>query len=218
MTQLGEFFKKHKEIIIMGCLTILCIVSALFLTEKPDGKELTKEQINEVNTHFEQLLPMQDSSEFDYMVNPICHFFSSYYEDISEMDMGEFVYYIARESYLTEDDTKEIAKLKEAGFCLPFEKIEDSPVPFGRVPYKTVESYLKTYANMNLADMKNMGDAIYSDEYKCFYTYTSDFAPGYFQCTGGRIEGDIVTLDSETAVLKLKKDKEHYYILSHTKK
>ena len=90
MTQLGEFFKKHKEIIIMSCLTILCIVSALFVTEKPDGKELTKGQIDAVNTHFEQLIPMQDSSEFEYMVNPICHFFSSDYDDVSEIDMGEF--------------------------------------------------------------------------------------------------------------------------------
>ncbi len=218
MTKSGETFQNRKRIVIVACLILIGIVGALFLMGKPAEKKLTQEQINEVNSHFEQLIPMPESSESDFMINPICHFFSSYYDDVSEMDMGEFVYYIKRETYLTEKDTAEYEKLKDAGFWLPTEKIEDCPVPFGRVPYETVESYLRTYANVGLSDMKNMGDAIYSDEYKCFYTYTSDFGLGHFQCIGGSIEGNRVILESEDAVLQLKRNQDHYDILSHTKK
>ena len=187
-------------------------------------KELSLEQIKEVNAAFEQLLPANESDdvgveapEGDYILNPICHFFSSYYENVTELDMGQFVYYIPRETYLTENDKEEIEALKQSGALLPFEKIENSPVPFGRISYATVNKYLKTYANISLEDMTNMGDAIYSEKYESFYSYASDFGPGFFNCTGGTIDGDIVTLYSDNATLTLKQDGDNYYIVSHIK-
>lgn len=33
MIRLGEIFKKHKGIIFLACLMIICIVSALFLVQ-----------------------------------------------------------------------------------------------------------------------------------------------------------------------------------------
>lgn len=198
-------------------ISILCLAVALAGCWKgSDVKELTSEQINEVNTKFEQLLP-DVTSEGDFTLNPICHFFTSYYKNVTDLDMGQFVYYIPRETYLTEKDEAEIEALKQSGAQLPFEEIKNSPVPFGRIPYATVDKYLKTYANISLKDMTNMGNAIYSDEYKSFYSYASDFGPGFFNCTGGTIDGDIVTLNSDNAVLILKRDGDNYYIVSHIK-
>ena len=206
-------------------VSILCLAVVLAGCRKgSEATELTPEQINDVNAKFYALLPTSEdedvsavTSEMSVTLNPICHFFKSYYEDVTELDMGQFVYYIPRETYLTENDMEEIEELKQSGFELPFEQFETSPVPFGRIPYATVDNYLKTYANKSLKDMTNMGDAIYSDKYQCFYSYASDFDPGFFNCTRGTIDGDIVTLYSDTAILTLKRDGDNYYIVSYIK-
>ena len=201
---------------------ILCLT--VIFTGCSNAKELTHEQIDEVNSAFEQLLPVDKcdnasvtAPEVDYTINPICHFFSSYYENVAELDMELFVYYIPRETYLTENDKEEIDSLRKSGAQLPFKEIENSPVPFGRIPYTTVDKYLQIYANMSLEDMKNMGNVIYSDEYKSFYSYASDFGLGFFNCTGGTIDGNIVILYSDNATLTLNHDGDNYYIVSHIK-
>ncbi|MEG2679154.1 MAG: DUF4825 domain-containing protein, partial [Oscillospiraceae bacterium] len=178
--------------------------------------ELTQAQVDSVNAAFEMLLPAEEGgSEGDVVLNPITHFFSSYYERVMALDMGAFVYYFPRESYLTAADEAEIETLKAAGLWLPFDNIQDSPVPFGRIPYAAVDACLKTYANVSLNDMTNMGDAIYSKEYESFYSYASDFGPGFFTCVRGEIVGDTVTLYSEQAKLTLQKEGERYFIVSH---
>lgn len=223
-------YKKPAFWVVALSLIIVVVLGIGLATNQKSGRgfkmseNLTPEQINEVNTKFEQLLPANEgdtasveSLEGDFILNPICHFFSSYYEKVTELDMGQFVYYIPRETYLTTNDKEEIDALKQSGAWLPFEEIENSPVPFGRIPYATVNKHLKTYANISLEDMTNMGDAIYLDEYESFYSYASDFGPGFFNCTGGMIEGDIVTLYSDNATLTLKQDGDNYYIMSHIK-
>lgn len=188
-------------------------------------KELSLEQIQEVNAAFEALLPANEDDIVvlktlegdDFTLNPICHFFTSYYEKVTELDMGRFVYYIPRESFLTANDQEEIDNIMKSGVLLPFKNIENSPVPFGRIPYSKVNDYLMTYANVSLDDMTNMGKAVYLDEYESFYSGASDFGPGTFLCTGGTIDGDIVTLYSDYATLTLKHDGDNYYIVSHIK-
>ncbi|MEA5011888.1 MAG: hypothetical protein VB100_09245 [Angelakisella sp.] len=188
----------------------------------PDAKELTAEQISEVNRKLEPLLSINEddtqsvtASEGDLTVNPICYFFTSYYENVTDLDLGEFVYYIPRETYLTEKDKTEIEALKQSGFDLPFDEIEKSPVPFGRIPYAAVDETLKTYANISLKDMTNTGNAIYADTYESFYSYASDFGVGTFYCTNGTISGDTITLHSKFATLVLKREGDNYYIVSH---
>lgn len=190
--------------------------------KNPDAKELTAEQINAVNRKLEPLLTTNEddnegatASEADLTVNPICFFFTSYYENVTDLDLGEFVYYIPRETYLTEKDETEIKALKQSGFDLPFDEIEKSPVPFGRIAYATVEEHLKTYANVSLKDMTNMGNAIYADAYESFYSYASDFGVGTFYCTNGTISGNTITLHSKFATLVLKREGDNYYIVSH---
>lgn len=226
---------KNPRFWVLGVTACICIAVIVCFMTNPLGSqpvekstdtsesiELTTDQIAKVNAAFEQLLPAKEgedpnvtSSEGEFIYNPICHYFTSYYETVAELDMGEFVYYIPRESYLTENDGKEIETLKKSCAWLPFDNIVDSPVPFGRIPYETVNEYLLTYANTSLDDMTNMGNAIYSDEYQCFYSYASDFGLGIFDCISGEIKGDTVILYSEHAVLTLQKDGKNYFIVSH---
>ncbi|MEG1808737.1 MAG: hypothetical protein RR244_02685, partial [Oscillospiraceae bacterium] len=182
---------------------------------------LTKDEIAQVNEAFETLLPDGDGDaaaitgpDGEFALNPISHFFTSYYEIPPQMDIGRFVYYIPRETFLSSADETEIASLKEAYAQQPIDGFL-ATVPFGRIPFATVEQYLQKYMNVSLADMTNMGDALYLEEYKTFYSYASDFGPGVFECTAGETNGVLVTLYSEHAVLTLRKEGESYFIFSH---
>lgn len=129
--------------------------------------------------------------------------------------MSKFVYYIPRESFVKAEDKDELEKLKASGAWLPFDDINDSPVPFGRIPFSTVEQYLQTYLNVSLKDMTNLDDALYLKDYESFYSYASDFAPGTFYCTSGEVRGNTITLYSDHAVLTLQNDGTNYFITSH---
>jgi hypothetical protein len=208
-----------KVFVIM--LGLMLIISSGCSQPQTESRSLSEKEIQTVNEAFEPLLPANKgdmnvitSSEGEFTLNPISHFFTSYYDKPENLDIGKFVYYIPRETFVTPEDEKELEKLKELE-GLPFDNIDNSPVPFGRIPFATVEQYLKKYMNVSLDDMTNMGDALYLEEYETFYSYASDFGPGIFHCTRGEINGDVVTLYSKNAVLTLKKDDTNYYIISH---
>lgn len=179
-------------------------------------RKMTDEEILEFNKMFVFEIEDKNSTDNEVNVNPICYFFTSYYEDVRDMDMGKFVKYIPRETFLNNEDAREIEDLKAKGFEIPFSEIENAPVPFGRIPYSKVEKILNDYANVELKDMKNMSDAIYSKENQCFYSYASDFDVFPFNAESGTIKGDIVTLKSDVSKLTLKKEERNYYIQSHT--
>lgn len=209
---------KKVFVIMIG---LMLIVLTGCSQQQTESRSLSEKEIQTVNEAFEPLLPankgditVMTSSEGEFTLNPISHFFTSYYDKPENLDIGKFVYYIPRETFVTSEDEKELKKLKELE-GLPFDNIDNSPVPFGRIPFATVEQYLKKYMNVSLDDMTNMGDALYLEEYETFYSYASDFGPGNFHCIRGEINGDIVTLYSKNAVLTLKKDDTNYYIISH---
>lgn len=187
-----------------------------------ESRALSAEEIQAVNQALETMLPASEGDvisstgpDGEFVLNPISHFFTSYYESPEQLDMGKFVYYMPRETFLTAEDQDEIAKLKASGAWLPFDDINDSPVPFGRIPAATVEQYLQKYMNVSLKDMTNMSDALYLEEYQSFYSYASDFGPGTFYCTSGEINGNVITLYSDHAKLTVKKDGTNYFIISH---
>lgn len=209
---------KKVFVIMIGLMLIVLTGCSQPQTE---SRSLSEKEVQTVNEAFEPLLPankgditVMTSSEGEFTLNPISHFFTSYYDKPENLDIGKFVYYIPRETFVTPEDEKELKKLKELE-GLPFDNIDNPPVPFGRIPFATVEQYLKKYMNVSLDDMTNMGDALYLEEYETFYSYASDFGPGIFHCIRGEINGDIVTLYSKNAVLTLKKDDTNYYIISH---
>lgn len=200
----------------------LALCTFIILTGCSNKQELTAEQIDEINAAFETLLPAGAGDiavilgpDKKFTLNPISHFFTSYYETPEQMEMGAFVYYIPRKTFLSSNnDEVEIASLQEKYEHLSIDSLL-ATVPFGRIPFATVNQYLQTYMNLTLEDMTNMGTAVYLENYEAFYSSASDFGPGAFYCTSGEIRGDVITLYSDHAALTLKQDGEHYFIISH---
>lgn len=210
-----------KKILALIIGFVLIVLSGCSQSQT-ESRALSEEEIQVANKAFETMLPASEGDvisatgpDGEFVLNPISHFFTSYYETPEQLDMSKFVYYIPRETFLTAEDKDEIEKLKASGSWLPFDDINDSPVPFGRIPFATVEQYLQKYMHVSLKDMTNMGDALYLEEYETFYSYASDFGPGTFYCTRGEINGNVITLYSDHAKLTLKKDGANYYIISH---
>ncbi|MBD5148280.1 MAG: M56 family metallopeptidase, partial [Oscillibacter sp.] len=169
-----------------------------------------------------------DSENFDQLLQ-ICCFFTSYYDDPSEIRLGEFLRYCPLGTTLTEEDSVEWEQLKaNPWFALYWgeapESLSDMPVPVHRYLAKDVSALLKTYADITLEDITQWEDVIYVDgpfyNDGAFYNFTSDFGPGYFRCTGGEKEGDTVRLwddfrkDGTRSVLTVQKEGDDWFIRS----
>jgi hypothetical protein len=80
-----------------------------------------------------------------------------------------------------------------------------------------VDEALKKYMNISLEDLTHTtaNNIIYLEEYDAFYNFTSDFSPGYFTCTSGERQGDIIRLFGDDATLTLRKIDNKYIFISH---
>ncbi len=211
-------YKKPKFwIVLISVIVLIVVLIGLFLNPKnnEEAVSLTSEEIQQFNKTLEdsnsQILAYMSGGD-NYIEEPLAFFLTSYYEKPEEMDMGKFTYYIPRISYLSNADQTEYDCLNE--FNVPNWKVEDLVTPFGRIPYTTVEKYLNDYMNLSIDDMTNMGNAVYSDTYKTFYSGTSDVWTSDFVCTYGTKKGNIITLGNEFETLTVKKEGRKYYIIS----
>jgi len=161
-------------------------------------KALSEEHISEANQWFSSITVNGNQ------ISPsrISCFFTSYYADPSEIDMVEFLRYCPVGVMLTNADSEEFLAWMEAaqwpGHEGNFQKPSEFYVPVRRLANADVSAILMQYAGISTADLKNYGSAVYLDKYDAFYNYTSDFAPGRFECTGGETDGRIVRFWSET--------------------
>lgn len=223
MIKRKENFQKHKLVIAVSCILLIGAVGGLFLTQRGnahEARELTQNEVDEVNQAFEQLIPSSIPGD-EYMINPICHFFGSYYGKPEEIDLEQFIWYIQGGEELhagDPGDASQFEALKELE-AFPFKNIEtiaDMPVPLQRKPVSQVNEILERYAGIHADAIQNRDNVLYLPEpYDSFYTYTSDAGWGGFTCIGGEAEGNTVRLFSESATLTLEKKGEKYFIVSH---
>ena len=233
--------------------SVLCVVLALLLTgtatgcsfaeltargEDPEAAHqealksvlktdvsLTQEQIDAVNAVFADYELSTDDTLGHFAVNG---FFTSTYEDVRELNLKEFLAYFGEcgEEDISEE---EFAQLKDKWADFKAERLEDFPLPIHRYPASAVEAVLQRFAGIGLADLKDIQEPFsgytYLESTDAFYNTTSDYAPGYFICTGGevnleeeyaRLYGSTAGLFSGEAVLKLVKNGENWYIHSFT--
>ena len=233
--------------------SVLCVVLALLLTvtatgcsfaeltargEDPEAAHqealksvlktdvsLTQEQIDAVNAVFADYELSTDDTLGHFAVNG---FFTSTYEDVRELNLKEFLTYFGEcgEEDISEE---EFAQLKDKWDDFKAERLEDFPLPIHRYPASAVEAVLQRFAGIGLADLKDIQEPFsgytYLESTDAFYNTTSDYAPGYFICTGGevnleeeyaRLYGSTAGLFSGEAVLKLVKTGENWYIHSFT--
>ena len=186
---------------------------------------LTQEQIDAVNDAFVCDRADGDETLGHFAVNG---FFLSTYGDVRDLNLERFLAYFGEcgEEDISEE---EFAQLKDKWDDFKAERLEDFPLPIHRYPASAVEAVLQRFAGIGLADLKDIQEPFsgytYLESTDAFYNTTSDYAPGYFICTGGevnleeeyaRLYGSTAGLFSGEAVLKLVKNGESWYIYSFT--
>ena len=186
---------------------------------------LTQEQIDAVNDAFVCDRTDDDETLGHFAVNG---FFLSTYDDVRDLNLERFLAYFGEcgEEDISEE---EFAQLKDKWDDFKAERLEDFPLPIHRYPASAVEAVLQRFAGIGLADLKDIQEPFsgytYLESTDAFYNTTSDYAPGYFICTGGevnleeeyaRLYGSTAGLFSGEAVLKLVKTGENWYIHSFT--
>lgn len=163
------------------------------------GTPLSEEEL----AYFNEIFAAQRDSSYFLPVNG---FFTSLYDDVTELDFVEFLKYYPSDGILENEDAAEFEALsKLPGFPWNPEdfgkealSVNDLPVPTHRILQSSVDETLQKYANITTADLINVESALYLPEYGAYYTFTSDFGPGVFECVGGKKDGNMVRLWSDT--------------------
>lgn len=130
-------------------------------------------------------------------VNAVSCFFTSYYEDVTELDFKEFLRYFPGDGSQTSEAEFQALKSVEGWPFAEVETLADNPVPVHRYPRRLVDLALEEYAGITTEDLDTSAVA-YLPEYDAYYNYTSDFGPGMFTCTWGEREGNVIRLYQET--------------------
>ncbi|MBQ2224090.1 MAG: hypothetical protein II420_04970, partial [Oscillospiraceae bacterium] len=146
----------------------------------------------------------------EYTFSPISCFFTSYYSDPRDLDLAEFLRYCPLAESV--EDEKEFDALQVdweigEGEDRHYATLDEMPVPTHRYRVPRINEVLRQYAGITLDDMhtdwRSAGEPPYLPEYDAFYNFTSDFGPGVFEPTSGTQTGDLVTLRSAHAELRL---------------
>jgi len=183
----------------------------------PDQRPLSAEELSWFDETFNPLV--YDKQGNPIGVNPWSCFFTSYYDDVRDLDFVEFMRYFPGDgSFVSDEEFAALIKLETFPFYGEVSTGADMPVPVSRYPARLVNQVLKEYAGITTADLDTSG-LEYLPEYDAFYNYTSDFGPGVFTCTRGEVNGDMVRLYEEletgTDMLTLRKVGSDYQIVAH---
>ena len=166
-------------------------------TEEPvpeDPAALTAEEIAQVNEAF---APFDERENGSYM-NPVCSFFTSYYERPEDLNLVEFLRYFGLGNGPVEDGPEFEALEAAEGWPFHVDHLDQMPVPIHKYSRTDVDAYLEEHAGITTADLTTFpassADLLYLPEYDAFYNFTSDAGPGVFICETGRREGDLLIL------------------------
>lgn len=186
------------------------------------GTPLSKEELDQFNGIF------ATQADKSYCL-PVNGFFTSFYDDATELDFVEFLRYYPDDSLLENEDAAEFEALsKLPDFPWNAEDFEEDiltvgilPTPTHRILRSSVDETLQNYAGITTKDLKNTEGVLYLPEYDAYYNFTSDFGPGVFECVGGKKDGNMVRLWSDThgyddsrEILTLQEVDGNYYIKS----
>lgn len=182
--------------------------------------DLTQEQVDRANEAFRDEVKLPDGG---WGSSEISCFFTSSYDDPTQIDLEEFLRYCPLSEEVNElTEQEEYRKVLEASFWAEEASNPDflMPVPTWRYPREKVSALLQKYAGVTV-DQLDWGNMLYLKEYDAFYNFTSDFGPGFFPCAGGQIMEDTVLLwsdpneNGDRCELTLRKDGENWLIQSH---
>ena len=177
-----------------------------------DPDALTAEEIAQVNEAF---APFDERENGSYM-NPICSFFTSYYERPEDLDLVEFLRYFGLGTGSVEDGPEFEALKAAEGWPFSADRLDQMPVPVHKYSRADVDAYLEEHAGITTADLTTFPDStadlLYLPEYDAFYNFTSDAGPGMFICETGRREGDLLMLTGDGKELTLEETEDGRYL------
>lgn len=184
-------------------------------TEEPvpeDPAALTAEEIAQVNEAF---APFDERENGSYM-NPVCSFFTSYYERPEDLNLVEFLRYFGLGNGPVEDGPEFEALEAAEGWPFHVDHLDQMPVPIHKYSRTDVDAYLEEHAGITTADLTafpdSTADLLYLPEYDAFYNFTSDAGPGMFICETGRREGDLLILTGGGEELTLEETEAGRYL------
>ena len=191
------------------------------------GRPLTGEEIARVNEAF---LSHTERGGVTY-ATPVSGFFTSYYNDVRELSFPDFLCYFPGDGVLEDTDQEEAAALAALpDFPWNNESVtvdrnlpSDLPVPVHRITRASVDAALERYAGITSADLADTSGVLWLEEYDAWYTFTSDFGPGTFECAGGQVDEEAGAAllwtdtreDGTRTELLLGRDGEDWHIRAH---
>ncbi len=180
-------------ILILSFVMLVGCASASEPAQK--SKSLSAEELSDYNKKFEMVK--------DGKTNVLCCFLMSDYEKIEDMDLSAFLYNFPDGESV--EDEEEFNALKELeGWQFGDVTLDQMPVPIHKFSRAVVDEILEKHGNTSSDKLTNGRDnVLYLEEYDAFYNFTSDFALNGFECVSGESDGDVITLHSESEVLKI---------------
>ena len=186
-----------KKIVSLMLILAFALLAGCASAAEPakEAKSLSAEELSDYNKKFEMVK--------DGKTNALCCFLMSDYEKIEDMDLSAFLYNFP--DGVSVDGEEEFNALKELeGWQFGDVTLDQMPVPIHKFSRAAVDEILEKYGNTSSDKLTNGRDTVlYLEEYDSFYNFTSDFALNGFECVSGESDGDVVTLRSESDVLKI---------------
>lgn len=177
-------------------------------------RKLTAEEIVQVRDAFASTV--YDAERDEYSATAVAAFFTSYYDDVTELDLAEFLRYFPASGEATEEEFQLLHQKYGAGFdWAEHPTLQNMPVPVHRYAITDIDKVLRRYANLPFQELQFKDTVYHLEETDCYYNFTSDFGPGAFVCVDGFVYDGGAVLYSEGAALFLTETLGHYSIRAH---
>ena len=177
-------------------------------------RKLTTEEIKQANEAFASTVYDEERDEF--FVTAVAAFFTSDYDDVTELDLAEFLRYFPVTAEATEEEFQLLRQKYGAEFDFSeHETLRDMPVPVHRYTVSDIDGVFRRYANIPFQEVKDKDSVYYLEETDSYYNFTSDFGPGMFDCIDGFVYDGGAILYSANKALFLTESGGHYSIKAH---
>lgn len=203
-----------------GWETFQAVVEISLTGQYSPRHTLTQEELAAYNAVMDPAVRDETGDIVDFHIQPFSYFFSSYYENVRNLNFEEFIRYFPDSGQATEAEFEALKKLDD----WPFKRVtrmEDMPVPIHRHTISSINEVLTRWGGITTSDLDTSG-VCYLEEYDAYYTYTSDFNMFYFIAESGEQVGNYVYLrksveNGNIAVLTLRlmPGTDEWQIVSH---
>ena len=167
-------------------------------------RELTEQELEAFRAAFTAL-------DENGNVNPAACFLYPYYDDITEMDGGEFLAYFPTDLSCGEADF-DLLKAKYPDFFADW-TWETMPIPIHRYDPKAIDAVVSRFGNIHWPELDE--GVHYLEETGCYYNYTSDFGLGGFYAREGFVFDGGAVVYSDFSALYFTETAGHYTIRAH---